>query len=104
MKTVLLFLLFSIAALPTAHAGPAATPSTNTEGQAMMNSFVKREALRLDGKFLEGVNNREQWEDRRQNLHQEYMEMLGLWPMPERTPLNAQVTGTIEREEGFRIE
>ena len=70
----------------------------------MVNAFLKQEAARLDSKFLEGITNRQQWEARRAQLHQEYMEMLGLWPMPERTPLNAQVTDTIEREEGFRVE
>ena len=30
--------------------------------------------------------------------------MLGLWPLPERTPLQPVITGIIEREEGFRVE
>jgi dipeptidyl aminopeptidase/acylaminoacyl peptidase len=38
------------------------------------------------------------------SLRQQYFEMLGLWPLPERTPLNAQITGVLEREEGFRVE
>ena len=31
------------------------------------------------------------------------VEMLGLWPLPEKTPLNSKVTGTHERD-GFRVE
>src|SRR5437762_6377600 len=99
MKSVLLLLFVSFTFISNARAAAPVSVSTNSEGQAMMNEFLKQEAIRLDAKFLEGVTNREQWEARRPKLHQEYMEMLGLWPMPERTPLNAQVTGTIEREE-----
>jgi cephalosporin-C deacetylase-like acetyl esterase len=84
----------------------AAEPAgvTNAEGQAMIETFLRQEAARLDGQFLDGITNREQWEARRLELRRQYFEMLGLWPLPERTPLNAQVTGTLEREEGFRVE
>lgn len=70
----------------------------------MAHDFLKQEALRLDAQFLDGVTNKSQWEARRTDLRQQYLEMLGLWPMPERTPLQAQVTGVIERDEGFRVE
>ena len=30
--------------------------------------------------------------------------MLGLWPVPERTPLHARVTGTLDREGPVVIE
>jgi cephalosporin-C deacetylase-like acetyl esterase len=77
---------------------------TASNSQAMMTNFLRQTAVQMDGEFLKGIANREEWEARRPELHQQYMEMLGLWPMPERTPLNAQVTGIIEREEGFRVE
>src|SRR4051812_23694243 len=77
---------------------------TNSPGHQMMESFLKNEAVRLDSKFLEGITNRQQWEARRPQLKREYLEMLGLWPMPERTPLNPKITGTLDREEGFRVE
>jgi len=70
----------------------------------MMRQFIAGEAIRLDGKFLTGVSNRESWEAQRPSLHQQYLEMLGLWPLPERTPLNPQVTGVLDRAEGFRVE
>ena len=78
--------------------------ATNSADQAMMHASLKQEARRLDATFLDGITNRSQWEGRRGELRQEYLEMLGLWPLPERTPLQAQVTGVIEREEGFRVE
>jgi dienelactone hydrolase len=69
----------------------------------MLNS-LKQEAMRLDATFLDGVASREQWEARRPELKQQYLEMLGLWPMPERTPLQPEITGALERDEGFRVE
>jgi cephalosporin-C deacetylase-like acetyl esterase len=84
----------------------AAEPAgvANAEAQAMIEAFLRQEAVRLDAQFLDGITNRQQWEARRPELRQQYLEMLGLWPLPERTPLHAQVTGTIEREEGFRVQ
>lgn len=79
-------------------------PAAESEGQSMMNAFLKQEAIRLDSKFLDGITNRAQWEARRSEFHQQYLEMLGLWPLPERTPLEATTTGVIDREEGFRVE
>lgn len=84
----------------------AAEPSgvTNLPAQAMIQAFLRQEAVRLDAPFLEGITNRQQWEARRPELHRQYLEMLGLWPLPERTPLDARITGTLERPEGFRVE
>jgi dienelactone hydrolase len=93
------WVMFVFSAFATQPAGVA-----NAEGQAMIEAFLRQEAVRLDAQFLDGVTNREQWEARRPELRRQYFEMLGLWPLPERTPLHAQVTGTIEREEGFRVE
>src|SRR5439155_2779639 len=84
-------------------AAPVGTVS-DVAGPAMMQSFLKNEAVRLDSKFLEGITNRQQWEARRSELHKQYLEMLGLWPLPERTPLHPVITGALEREEGFRVE
>src|SRR5688572_8306902 len=70
---------------------------------AIVNS-LKQEAIRLDSRFLDGITNRQQWEALRPQLREEYLDMLGLWPLPERTPLEAKVTGVIERDEGFRVE
>ena len=102
-SSALLVLLSSVVALLNAlSAEPVAV--TNAAAQAMVRTFLRQEAVRLDAQFLDGITNRQQWEARRPELRQQYFDMLGLWPLPERTPLNAQVTGIIEREEGFRVE
>src|SRR5689334_13851971 len=74
------------------------------EGETMVRNFLREEAVRLDGKFLEGITNRQAWEAARPGWRQQYLEMLGIWPLPERTPVNPQVTGTLDRSEGFHVE
>src|SRR5689334_3828219 len=101
MKLLLRFTLTLLVVTPLFAAQPSAT---NAAAQAMIQAFLKQEALRLDAKFLDGITNRQQWEMRRPELRAQYLEMLGLWPLPERTPLQPVITGTIEREEGFRVE
>jgi cephalosporin-C deacetylase-like acetyl esterase len=103
VSSVLLVLLSSVVPLTRCFtAEPVAV--TNAAAQAMIRAFLHQEATRLDAQFLDGITNSQQWEARRPELRQQYFEMLGLWPLPERTPLSAQITGMIEREEGFRVE
>lgn len=45
----------------------------------------------------------QEWNDRANAVREQLLVTLGLWPMPERTPLNAQVFGKLERD-GYTIE
>ena len=73
-------------------------------GPPELSQFLKSESVRLDSKFLDGITNRQQWEAKHPQLRREYLESLGLWPIPERTPLETKITGMLERNEGFRVE
>jgi cephalosporin-C deacetylase-like acetyl esterase len=77
--------------------------SVRAEPEVFMDNLLKTEAARLDAGFLKGVSSREQWEEQRPRLRQEYLEMLGLWPLPEHTALQAKVTGGVQRD-AFRVE
>ncbi len=46
---------------------------------------------------------REEWEARARTLRQQILMAGGLWPMPERTPLNVHIFGRVDRE-GYSIE
>ena len=39
----------------------------------------------------------DRWQASLEKRRQQWLEMLGLWPLPERTPLEATVTGTLDR-------
>ena len=71
---------------------PAAKP-----GDDAIDAYLAQETAKLNQRGLDGAKSREEWEARRPRLHQEYFDMLGLWPLPEKTPLHADVTGTLER-------
>ncbi|MCU0705689.1 MAG: acetylxylan esterase [Fimbriiglobus sp.] len=46
---------------------------------------------------------KEEWAARRERVREQVMVATGLWPMPEKTPLNAVIHGKIERN-GYTIE
>src|SRR5262245_4307558 len=46
---------------------------------------------------------KEAWEARRKQLREQLLVATGLWPLPEKTPLNEVIHGTIERD-GYTIE
>jgi len=72
-------------------------------GDRIMEEYLAQETRKIAGTFLAGVKSKEDWERIRPRLKEEYFYMLGLWPVPEKTPLNATITGTLERPE-FRVE
>lgn len=78
-------------------------PESLSVGDAMIQAHLTLEAGQLSERVLAGAGSREEWESRRAELRREYFDMLGLWPLPERTPLQAQVTGTLTRD-GYRVE
>ena len=78
-------------------AQPAKPPDKPQPGDAMIERYLKEETKRLSARFLDGAKTLKEWEARKPRLHREYLYMLGLWPLPKRTPLHAKVTGTVER-------
>ena len=65
-------------------------------GDVMIEKYLAAETDKLSKKFMDGARTLEEWRQKRQRLYQEYMDMLGLWPIPEKTPLKATVTGQVE--------
>ncbi len=65
-------------------------------GDVMIEKYLAAETDKLSKKFLDGAKTLAEWQQKRPRLHQEYMDMLGLWPLPEKTPLKATVTGQVE--------
>jgi dienelactone hydrolase len=60
-------------------------------------AYLKRRANELESKFMAGAKSLDEWKAKLPGLRREYLDMLGLWPLPPRTPLNVKVTGTVER-------
>src|SRR5438034_8422273 len=48
------------------------------------------------------ITSRDQWEQRAREIRDQILVSCGLWPMPEKTPLNAEIFGSIERD-GYTV-
>src|SRR5262249_36154428 len=73
-------------------AGAAEPPSADE----MIRKYLASETKRLSAKFLEGATTKAEWEKIKPRLKREFLAMLGLDPLPEKTPLKAAITGTLE--------
>jgi dienelactone hydrolase len=67
-------------------------------GDAQIDAWLKQQTAKLSERVLDGAKTKADWEAKRPRLKQEYFDMLGLNPLPEKTPLHATVTGTVERD------
>src|SRR6266852_8048646 len=52
---------------------------------------------------FQAINSKAEWEARARDIREHILVSCGLWPLPERTPLQAQVFGRMERE-GYSVE
>ena len=96
-------LLIALLMFTSLEAAAQTKPTESRFGDAVIESHLIQDAARLSERIHEGANSKAEWEAKRGELQQQFFDMLGLWPLPERTPLNAKVTGTIERD-AFRVE
>src|SRR5713101_3812307 len=65
-------------------------------GDVMIDKYLAQETDKLSQRFLDGANTLDDWTAKLPRLRQEYLYMLGLWPLPEKTPLHAVITSTKE--------
>ncbi|MGB9626071.1 MAG: alpha/beta hydrolase family protein, partial [Phycisphaerae bacterium] len=95
VKSFLLITLFGTGAAMAAR--PQDPPDRGQPGDEMVQAYLLAEAKRIDGRFFEGFANAEDWQKARPGLREEYFYMLGLRPLPEKTPLQATVTRSLDR-------
>jgi dienelactone hydrolase len=74
-------------------------PDRDQPGDESIQHWLTEEARRLDGQFAADLVSREHFEAERPRWRAEYLEMLGLSPLPERTPLRARMTHRIEQDD-----
>ena len=89
-SAVLMGILLFTPAVSGQQTGKSSGP---TAGDLMIDKYLADQTDRLSAKFLDGAKTLEEWQQKRPRLHQEYMDMLGLWPVPEKTPLHVTFTG-----------
>ena len=69
----------------------------------MFQSYLVRRAAEVTRNNLTGIRDLQEWQRQRPEVLKRFLYVLGLDPMPVKTPLNARVTRVIDRE-GYRIE
>jgi dienelactone hydrolase len=77
--------------------------AAETPADAQLKQYFRAETARLSAQCLADIQTLEDWTSQRAKFRSQYQEMLGLWPMPERTDLKPVVTGKLEHEE-FTVE
>jgi len=73
-------------------------PDRDMPGDEMIQKYLARQTQKIHDRFMKDVESAEDWEKLRPRYKDEYFHMLGLWPMPAKTPLKATVTGTLKRD------
>jgi dienelactone hydrolase len=95
MKT---FTKFFLACSLAARLAPAAEPALPERDQRA--SAVQ--TLNTPRAFPE-IKSKSEWQQRAQAIREQALVSCGLWPLPEKTPLNTKVFGRIERD-GYTVE
>jgi len=102
MRSLLLLCL-----IPTLWAQPAPSPSARRHTPAeryelFKNNFALRAAA-ISRDSFRGINDLEEWKRRRPELRRQILDMLGLDPLPPRTPLAARITGEFQKQD-YRVQ
>jgi dienelactone hydrolase len=94
---------FALLATKIANAQDYGEPDRDSPGDAMIQAYLKREAAALDAKYADDLVPTDQWNAKRKQYLDEYYYMLGLSPLPEKTPLRPVVTAT-NKYDGYIVE
>ena len=70
-----------------------------TPGDKMFAVYFKAESDRLAANCLKDIKLLKDWNARKDKYRRQMYEMLGLDPLPQRTPLKAMVTGKIQHKD-----
>jgi dienelactone hydrolase len=78
-------------------AQPYGQPDRESPADQMIQEYLRQATAAVEADFPEATQSLAQWTEQRPALLEEYYNMLGLWPLPEKTPLRATITGTVDR-------
>ncbi len=90
----------ALASLLNRDAGAGAQEISRDE---QISKYLSARAVELEREFLPGIKTAEDFERARPSLREAYLFTLGLWPAPEKTPLNVKITGRLEQP-GYTVE
>ncbi len=74
-----------------------------TPGDALLADYFRTETARISLRCLADIQSLDDWTTKRPEYRRQLQEMLGLWPMPERTDLQPVITGRLTNDD-FTVE
>ena len=74
-------------------------PDPYGRGAAMIAEYFRDQVRQIQQKCLSDLTTLQEWEKRRIKLRQQFLDMMGLWPLPEKTPLQPVITGRVETDQ-----
>ena len=95
--------LFSSLTLCLTAQGQPTPEDWASRNEQLLADYFRTETDAIAGRCLANIHSLDDWQVRRGEYQRQLQEMLGLWPMPERTDLKPVVTGKLEQEE-FTVE
>ncbi len=89
-----------VASLSIAVCCLAQSPQRDTaRGDKLVTDYFRQQTRLLTDQAFADIRSLEDWTDRKDEYRRQLMEMLGLDPLPARTSLNAEITGTVRHDE-----
>jgi len=94
-------LLFALGLIGTPLVSRCADTNTTPPSPAdqRLAAYFRDQTVALAARCLADVRTPSDWASRCERYRQELLEMLGLWPMPERTDLRPVVTGRLQHDD-----
>ena len=78
------------------HAADA--PAETARGDRLRDGYFRQQVKRIADADLADIKTQADWEKKRPELRRQFLDMLGLWPLPPRTDLHATITGKVETD------
>src|SRR4051812_43916749 len=93
-------LLVGLILICVSSASAVAAPPRALPAGTLPDDYRLGEMRTLDNYFpFTPVASKEAWAKRAEKIRRQVLVAEGLWPMPEKTPLNAQVFGKVDRDD-----
>ncbi len=82
---------------------PEASGNKVSRNERMLADYFRAQTTAISESCLTDIQSLEDWQGRREEYRRQLQEMLGLWPLPERTELQPVITGKLEESE-YKVE
>jgi hypothetical protein len=93
-----LFLVPFALSLIAVRLSAADVPSDTARGDRLRDGYFRQQVKRIADADLADIKTRADWEKKRPEYRRQFLDMIGLWPLPPRTDLHATITGKVETD------